>query len=135
MTTSSSRRLDLVEQVEDSSTVPPASAKPRSRPRIQRMPSGSRPLAGSSRIAPPGRRAAHGRCPSRCRMPREYVPDPALGLGVGQADQLEHLVDACARQAHDQRAEGEHLAAGAAGVLRGRVEQDADVAPGCAASR
>jgi hypothetical protein len=36
---------------EESSTVPPRSATSRSRARIQRMPSGSSPLAGSSRIS------------------------------------------------------------------------------------
>ena len=56
------------------------------------------------------------------------VADPALRLGLGEADQLEHLVDARLRQAHRQGAEREHLAAGAAGVLGGGVEQDADVA-------
>ena len=56
------------------------------------------------------------------------VAQPALGLGLRQRDQLEHLVDPGRRQAHGLGAEGQDLATGASGVLSGRVEQDADVA-------
>ena len=59
---------------EESSTVPPRSAKPRSRPRIQRMPSGSRPLAGSSRIRTSGSPSSAWAKPRRWRMPSEYLP-------------------------------------------------------------
>src|SRR5215210_5123164 len=59
---------------EESSTVPPRSAKPRSSPRIQRMPSGSRPLAGSSRIRTSGSPSSAWAKPRRWRMPSEYWP-------------------------------------------------------------
>src|SRR5215208_7010321 len=55
---------------EESSTVPPRSAKLRSRPRIQRMPSGSRPLAGSSRIRTSGSPSSAWAKPRRWRPPR-----------------------------------------------------------------
>ena len=58
------------------------------------------------------------------------VAHPAVGLVVGEADQLEHLLDAALGQAHGALHQGEDLAAGAAGVLGGGVEQDADVASG-----
>ncbi len=56
------------------------------------------------------------------------VAHPALGLGAVEADELEHLLDPLAPDAHRLGAEPQHLAAGAAGVLGRRVEQDADVA-------
>ena len=55
------------------------------------------------------------------------VAHPAAGLGRGQADQVEHLVDPGGRQAHGALRDGEDLAAGAAGVLGRGVEQDADL--------
>ena len=58
------------------------------------------------------------------------VAQPALRLGGAERDQLEHLVDPRRRQPHRAGAQGEDLAAGAAGVLRRGVEQDADVPPG-----
>ena len=62
--------------------------------------------------------------------PEGVVPDPAVGLGRGQADQVEHLLDPAARQSHELLGEGEDLAAGATGVLGGGVEQDADLESG-----
>src|ERR1700760_3208989 len=59
---------------EESSTVPPRSAKLRSSPRIQRMPSGSRPLAGSSSIRTSGSPSSAWAKPRRWRMPSEYLP-------------------------------------------------------------
>ena len=56
------------------------------------------------------------------------VAHPAVRLLLGEADELDHLVDAVPPDAHEDRAERQHLAAGAAGVLGGRVEQQADVA-------
>ena len=53
----------------DRSTVPPRSAKSRSSPRIQAMPSGSRPFAGSSRISTSGRPTSACAIPRRCRIP------------------------------------------------------------------
>ena len=44
---------------------------PRSRSRIHRMPSGSRPLAGSSKISTGGSASSAPAIPSRCRMPSE----------------------------------------------------------------
>src|SRR6185437_10612514 len=58
----------------ETSTVPPSAANPRSRPRSQRMPSGSRPLAGSSRISTSGSASSAVARPSRCRMPSENPP-------------------------------------------------------------
>ena len=55
------------------------------------------------------------------------VPDPSVGLGVGETDELEHFGDPGRRQPHRLAREGEDLAAGAAGVLGGGVEQDADL--------
>ena len=56
------------------------------------------------------------------------VAHPAVRLLLGETDELDHLVDALPADAHEDGAEGEHLAAGAAGVLRGGVEQQADMA-------
>ena len=58
------------------------------------------------------------------------VAQPALRLGLVERDEVEHLVDAGVRQAHGLGADGEDLAAGAAGVLGRGVEQYADVQPG-----
>ena len=76
----------------------------------------------------------HGRVAEQCVGDAEtllhaerVVPQPALGLGLVEGDQLEHLVDPRHRQPHGQGAEGEDLAAGAAGVLGRGVEQHADV--------
>ena len=55
------------------------------------------------------------------------VAQPALRLGLVEGDQVEHLVDAGVGQAHGLGADGEDLAAGAAGVLGRGVEQYADV--------
>jgi hypothetical protein len=45
------------------------------------------------------------------------VAHPALGLGGGQAHELEHLVDPRSGQAHGGGSDREDLAAGPAGVL------------------
>ena len=58
------------------------------------------------------------------------VADPAAGLLVGEADHVEHLVDAALGHPHGALGDREDLAAGAAGVLRRGVEQDADLAAG-----
>ena len=52
--------------------MPPRSAKSFSRPRIQRIPSGSSPLAGSSRISTSGSPIRALAIPSRWRIPSEY---------------------------------------------------------------
>ena len=107
--------------------MPPRSAKSRSSPRIQRMPSGSRPLAGSSRISTWGRRAARG----RARAAGACRASTGLHALAGGA-----LVEADAASAARRRAsrstpiiwarDGERLAAAAARVLGARVEQHAD---------
>ena len=56
------------------------------------------------------------------------VADPALRLGRGQRDQLEHLPHPRVRQPHRPGADRQDLAPGAAVVLGGGVEEDADVA-------
>ena len=71
----------------ESSTVPPRSAKSRSRPRIQRMPSGSRPLAGSSRISTSGSPSSACASPSRWRMPSEYCLTRLRGGALVQPDE------------------------------------------------
>ena len=58
------------------------------------------------------------------------VADPSSRLGGGEADQLQHLVDAAAGETHRLLGQGEDLATGASGVLRGRVQQDPDLEPG-----
>ena len=58
------------------------------------------------------------------------VADPTLGLGAGQPDEVQHLLDPAGREAHGALGDGQDLAAGAAGVLRGGVEQDADLDAG-----
>ena len=115
---------------EESSTVPPRSAKPRSRPRIQRMPSGSRPLAGSSRISTSGSPSSAWASPRRWRMPSEYLADPSPRGRLVEADELQQLVDALRRHAHGLGGHGERLAAPAPGVLRRGVEQDPDAPAG-----
>ncbi len=57
------------------------------------------------------------------------VADPAARLLVGEADDGEHLVDPALRHPHRALGQGEDLAAGAAGVLRGGVQQHADLTP------
>src|SRR5215468_7659823 len=52
-------------------TVLPSSARPRSRPRSQAIPAGSRPLAGSSSSSTCGSPSRAAARPRRCRMPRE----------------------------------------------------------------
>ena len=115
---------------EESRTVPPRSAYPRRRSRIQRMPAGSSPFAGSSRMSTCG-------SPSRARAdaealahPQGVVPDPPVGLVGGEADQVEHLLDPGPGQAHGALGEGEDLPTGAPGVLRGGVQEDAHLGAG-----
>ena len=71
-------------------------AQARSSSRIQRMPSGSRPLAGSSRISTCGSPSIAAAMPSRWLHAQRVALELALG-GRGQADQLEHLVGPLAR--------------------------------------
>ena len=58
----------------DTSTVRPSPARWPSRSRIQRIPSGSRPLSGSSMISTPGSPSRAAARVSRWRMPREKPP-------------------------------------------------------------
>ena len=51
------------------------------------------------------------------------VAHAASGLFVGEADQVEHLVDPSRGQTHQLLREGEDLATCPAGMLRGRVEE------------
>ena len=62
---------------EESSTVPPRSAKSRSSPRIQKMPSGSSPLAGSSRTRTPGIAEQRVRQAEPLAHAQRVRPDPA----------------------------------------------------------
>ena len=115
---------------EESSTVPPRSAKPRSSPRIQRMPSGSRPLAGSSRISTSGSPSSAWARPRRWRMPSEYLPTRRRAAVSSRPTSSSSVVDALRRHAHGLGGHGERLAAPAPGVLRRRVEQDPDAPAG-----
>ena len=58
------------------------------------------------------------------------VADPAARLLLGEADEGERLVDPRLRHADLDRGQAQDLTAGAAGVLGGGVEHDADLAPG-----
>src|SRR5690606_19669206 len=58
----------------DTSTARPSAASDRSRPRIHRIPSGSRPLNGSSSMSTGGSPSSAAAIPSRWRMPSEYPP-------------------------------------------------------------
>ena len=55
----------------ETSTVLPSAASDRSRPRIQRIPSGSSPFSGSSRMSTPGSPSRAPARLSRWRMPSE----------------------------------------------------------------
>ena len=108
--------------------MPPRSAKSRSSPRIQRMPSGSRPLAGSSRISTSRVAEQRVREPEPLAHAERVLADALAGGGLVQPDERQQLVDARSGDAHHLRADGQRLAAAAAGVLGGGVEQDADAA-------
>ena len=58
----------------ETNTVRPCAASSRSRPRSQRMPSGSSPLSGSSKISTPGSPSSAPARLSRWRMPSENPP-------------------------------------------------------------
>jgi hypothetical protein len=55
------------------------------------------------------------------------IADAALGLGDGETDQVNHLADASTRQPHRPLSDGEDLATGATRMLRGRIEEHADL--------
>jgi hypothetical protein len=63
-------------------------------------------------------------------MPREYRPTRRRRSGLVETDEFQQRVDALRRHAHHLGGHGERLAAPAAGVLRGRVEQDPDALAG-----
>ena len=58
------------------------------------------------------------------------VAHPAVGLLLGEADPVQHLLDPERGQAHGALGDGEDLPPGAAGVLGRGVEQDADLEAG-----
>ena len=64
---------------EERKTVRPSAARARSSSRIQRMPSGSRPLTGSSSITTSGSPSSAAAMPSRWPMPSEKPPARAGG--------------------------------------------------------
>ena len=109
--------------------MPPRSAKVRSRPRIQRMPSGSRPLAGSSRIRTSGSPSSAWARPRRWRMPSEYLPTRRRAAVSSRPTSSSSASTRCAGY-RGVGGDGERFAAAAPGVLGGRVEQDADAPPG-----
>ncbi len=75
----------------ETNTVRPSAARRRNSVRIQRIPSGSRPLTGSSHSSTPGSPSSAAARPSRCRMPSENFPARRGGHAV-EADEVEHLV-------------------------------------------
>ncbi len=111
---------------EESRTVPPRSAKSRSRPRIQRMPSGSSPLAGSSRISTSGSPSIACASPSRWRMPSEYWRTRLRAAERSRPTSVSNSSTRDGVDAHHLRRDGERLAPAAAAVLGARVEQHAD---------
>ena len=66
-----------------------------SRLRIQRMPSGSRPLAGSSRITVAGSPSSAAATPEALTHAQREATDTLTG-DVAQSDDLDHLLDASA---------------------------------------
>ena len=70
-TTSSTVWATSVSRWLETSTVLPSAASDRSRPRIQRIPSGSSPFSGSSRMSTPGSPSRAPARLSRWRMPSE----------------------------------------------------------------
>ena len=82
----------------DTNTVRPSSASSRRKPRIQRIPSGSSPLTGSSNTSTGGSPSMRGRDPEPLRH-AEREASGALARGRGEADELEHVVDASGREA------------------------------------
>ena len=90
------------------------------------MPSGSRPLAGSSRITVAGSPSSAAATPSRWPMPSEKPPTRLRATEL-EPDQLDHLVDAAARDPVRLREREQVVVAGAAGVDRARLKQRADL--------
>ena len=84
------RAISLMRWLE-TNTVRPSAARRRSRVRIHRMPSGSRPFTGSSHSRTGGSPSSAAASPRRWLMPSENAP--ARRGDVGQADRLQHLVD------------------------------------------
>jgi hypothetical protein len=58
---------------------------------------------------------------------QRVVAHAPLGLGAGEADQLQHLLDALHADAHALGGQPQHLTAGAAGVLGRGVQENTDV--------
>ncbi len=111
---------------EESSTVPPRSAKPRSRPRIQRIPSGSRPLAGSSRIRTSGSPSSACANPRRWRIPSEYCPTRRRAAAASRPTCSSSASTRASGTPIVLARDGQRLAPAAPGVLRRGVEQDPD---------
>ena len=112
----------------ETSTARPSAASDRSSPRIQPMPSGSRPLTGSSKSSTGGSPSSAAAMPSRCAMPSEKPPVRRRATLV-EADELEHLVDAaCAAGRCWPRARAGGRARAGPGWRGAGVEQRADLA-------
>ena len=119
---------------EERKTVRPSAARPLSRLRIHRMPSGSRPLAGSSRMTVSGSPSSAEAMPSRWPMPSEKPPT-RLRATACEADELDDLVDARARDAV-RLGHGQQVVVGAAaGVDGAGLEHRADLVQRRAAGR
>ena len=99
----------------------------RRKPRIQTMPSGSRPLNGSSSISTGGSPSMAAAMPE----PLAHAERVAAGLAPGRRRKpglLDHLVDPPGRQALGVGQPQQVVAGAAAGLQRGGVQQRADVA-------
>ena len=111
----------------DTSTARPWAASARRKPRIQTMPSGSRPLNGSSSISTGGspsmRRGDPQPLPHAERVAARLAPGRRLQAGL-----LDHLVDPPRGQALRVGQPQQVVAGAAARLQRGGVQQRPDVA-------
>ena len=111
--------------------MPPRSAKSRSRPRIQRMPSGSRPLAGSSRISTSRVAEQRVREAEPLAHAERVLAHPLAWPRACPARRASSSSSTRAsRHAHHQGADGQRLAAAAAGVLGGASSSTPTRRPG-----
>ena len=112
---------------EETKTVRPSAARCFISCRIQRMPSGSRPLTGSSKISTCGSPSSAAAMPSRWPMPSENRLDRLRATSL-QADDARAPRRRGARGCRCCGQRSEMAAGGAAAVDGLRVQQGADLA-------
>ena len=116
----------------ESRTVPPRSAKSRSTPRIQRMPSGSRPLAGSSRISTSGSPSRACAEPEPLAHAERVLAHALAGRGWSSPTSVEQLVDARRRHARSSaRRRRAPRGRGGRGAGRAASSRTPTRGPGC----